>query len=231
LQQQGCRKADDSPDSAHEGYSRRFLSDTSSEVIHKNAGRGWGTGRGKINDSSNIESTIGRIQLKDGERIMLPNSSFIEKKSTGSSWDARKSYNHPVRSIGNLNNRSSNYNGTCASNQMWKPVGTDMGEIEGFKELKISGSSQGFRPNGRAQLVNNNFWHSRNGATNDTNNAWQHNIKAGATPSNDQRRGNHGSTDNMPNSGKHSSNNNLMQGFGRGRNVPSSSDSESSNRW
>uniref|UniRef100_A0A2N9HEK2 Uncharacterized protein n=1 Tax=Fagus sylvatica TaxID=28930 RepID=A0A2N9HEK2_FAGSY len=231
LQQQGCRKADDSPDSAHEGYSRRFLSDTSSEVIHKNAGRGWGTGRGKINDSSNIESTIGRIQLKDGERIMLPNSSFIEKKSTGSSWDARKSYNHPVRSIGNLNNRSSNYNGTCASNQMWKPVGTDMGEIEGFKELKISGSSQGFRPNGRAQLVNKNFWHSRDGATYDTNNAWQHNIKAGATPSNDQRRGNHGSTDNMPNSGKHSSNNNLMQGFGRGRNVPSSSDSESSNRW
>ena len=231
MQQQGCRKADDSPDSAHEGYSRRFLSDTSSEVKHKNAGRGWGTGRGKINDSSNIESTIGRIQLKDGERIKLPNSSFIEKRSTGSSWDARKSYNHPVRSIGNLNNRSSNYNGMCASNQMWKPVGTDTGEIEGFKELKISGSSQGFRLNGRAQLVNNNFWHSRNGATYDTNNAWQHNIKAGATPSNDQRRGNHGCTDNMPNSGKHSSNNNLMQGFGRSRNVPSSSDSESSNRW
>ena len=202
------------------------MPDSSTEVVHKQADHGWGAGRGKQNDSSNIskhiESTIGRIQLKDGERIMLPSSSFVEQNSTRSSWNARKGYSHPVSSSSNLNNRSSNYNGTCALNQKWKPVGTDISKKEGFtdKDLKNSGSNEGFRSYGRTQLLNNNnFWQSRTDSTNDRNNAWHQKINAGATPSNDQQREKQGSTGYTPNP-------NNMQVRGRGQNV-----TESSNRW
>ncbi|XP_050279800.1 5'-3' exoribonuclease 3-like [Quercus robur] len=222
-QHQGCRKADNG---TQEGYCRRFMPDSSTEVVHKQADHGWGAGRGKQNDSSNIskhiESTIGRIQLKDGERIVLPSSSFVEQNSTRSSWNAEKGYSHPVSSSSNLNNRSSNYNGTCALNQKWKPVGIDISKKEGFtdKDLKNSGSNEGFRPYGRTQLLNNNnFWQSRTDSTNDRNNAWHQKINAGATPSNDQQRGRQGSTDYTPNP-------NNMQVRGRGQNV-----TESSNRW
>lgn len=201
------------------------MPDSSTEVVHKQAGHGWCAGRGKQHDSSNIskhiENTIGRIQLRDGERIMLPSSSCGGQNSTGSSWDARN-YRHSVSSISNLNNRSSNYNGTCASNQIWKPVGTDISKNEGFKDkdLKNSGSSEGFRPYGRTQLLNNNnIWQSRTDSTNDRNNAWHQKINAGATPSNDQQRGKQGSTGYTPNP-------NNMQARGRGQNV-----TESSNRW
>lgn len=202
------------------------MPDSSTEVVHKQADHGWGAGRGKQNDSSNIskhiESTIGRIQLKDGERIVLPSSSFVEQNSTRSSWNAEKGYSHPVSSSSNLNNRSSNYNGTCALNQKWKPVGIDISKKEGFtdKDLKNSGSNEGFRPYGRTQLLNNNnFWQSRTDSTNDRNNAWHQKINAGATPSNDQQRGKQGSTDYTPNP-------NNMQVRDRGQNV-----TESSNRW
>jgi hypothetical protein len=72
-----CRKSDSSSNSAsssspkmiHEGYQRRFTTDSSCEVIHKGAGIGWGAGRGKVNDTSNtskhfaeLESSVGKCQ-------------------------------------------------------------------------------------------------------------------------------------------------------------------------
>jgi hypothetical protein len=38
----------------HEGYHKGFSADSSSEVLHKGAGDGWGGGRGKVNNTSNI---------------------------------------------------------------------------------------------------------------------------------------------------------------------------------
>lgn len=38
----------------HEGYHRGFTKDSSSEVLYKGAGDGWGAGRGKVNNASNI---------------------------------------------------------------------------------------------------------------------------------------------------------------------------------
>jgi hypothetical protein len=79
------RKSDSSPNSAsssspemiHEGYQRRFTTDSSCEVIHKGAGIGWGGGRGKVNDTSNTSKHIGSI-----ERVILPSSSFAKQESS-----------------------------------------------------------------------------------------------------------------------------------------------------
>ncbi|XP_059430265.1 5'-3' exoribonuclease 3-like [Corylus avellana] len=62
LQYERCRKVDSSLNSAssrspkmiHEGYHRGFTKDSSSEVLYKGAGDGWGAGRGKVNNASNI---------------------------------------------------------------------------------------------------------------------------------------------------------------------------------
>ncbi|XP_062171227.1 5'-3' exoribonuclease 3-like isoform X2 [Alnus glutinosa] len=75
LQYESCRKSYSSTDSAssispkmiHEGYQSRFTTDSSSEVIYKGAGVGWGAGRGKVNDTSNINKHI-----ESRERVILP---------------------------------------------------------------------------------------------------------------------------------------------------------------
>jgi len=51
----------------HESYQSRFTTDSSSEVIYKGAGVGWGGGRGKVNDTSNINKHI-----ESRERVTLP---------------------------------------------------------------------------------------------------------------------------------------------------------------
>jgi hypothetical protein len=75
LQNERWRKAYSSSNSAssispkmiHESYQSRFTTDSSSEVIYKGAGVGWGGGRGKVNDTSNINKHI-----ESRERVTLP---------------------------------------------------------------------------------------------------------------------------------------------------------------
>jgi hypothetical protein len=123
LQYERCRKAYSSTDSAssispkmiHEGYQSRFTTDSSSEVIYKGAGVGWGAGRGKVNDTSNINKHI-----ESRERVILPSSSFAEQKSSLSSWDARKCYSSLVTSSCDLNEQVKPHGGAQSmNNNIW----------------------------------------------------------------------------------------------------------------
>jgi hypothetical protein len=77
LQYERCRQVyNSSPNSAsswsskimHEGYHKRFNTDSSSEVIYKGAGDGWGAGRGKVNTTSIITSSS-FAQQNSNERV------------------------------------------------------------------------------------------------------------------------------------------------------------------
>ncbi|XP_059429545.1 5'-3' exoribonuclease 3-like isoform X2 [Corylus avellana] len=89
-------------DLIHEGYHRRFTTDSCSELVHKVGGIGWGAGRGKVNDTSNTSKHI-----ESRERVILPSSSFTQQKSPVSSWDAGKCYSSLVSSSCNLDEQLS----------------------------------------------------------------------------------------------------------------------------
>ncbi|XP_059430814.1 5'-3' exoribonuclease 3-like isoform X2 [Corylus avellana] len=98
-------------DLKHEGYQRRFSTDSSCEVIHKGAGIGWGGGRGKVNDTSNTSKHI-----ESRERVILPSSSFAQQKSSVSSLDAGKCYGNLVSSSCNLNEQLRPHGGAQSMN-------------------------------------------------------------------------------------------------------------------
>jgi hypothetical protein len=111
-----CRLQNEACDLIHEGYHRRFTTDSYSELVHKVGGIGWGAGRGKVNATSNTSK-----HFESRERVILPSSSFAEQKSSVSSWDAGQCYSSLVSSSCNLNELLRPHGGAQSMNHNFGP--------------------------------------------------------------------------------------------------------------
>ncbi|TQD94374.1 hypothetical protein C1H46_020010 [Malus baccata] len=125
---------------------------SSTVLIHKFAGSGWGCGRGK--EVANPNS---------GERFYAPRGIPGERVMSSSSYSA----------MGSTDHKRVSFQGRSVSNDKWRAVGYVSGDrAQGFKDLKISEPSQVWRPKARGQPANA-FWPSRNSFGQNTNHSWQ----------------------------------------------------------
>ncbi|XP_009374787.2 5'-3' exoribonuclease 3 isoform X1 [Pyrus x bretschneideri] len=148
--QERFRRQDNNGNGGFQNNAR--CTSSSTDLMHKFAGSGWGCGRGKVANPNS------------GERFYAPRGIPGERVMSSSSYSA----------MGSTDYKRVSFHGRSVSNDKWRAVGYVSGDrAQGFMDLKISEPSQAWRPSARGQPANNAFWPSRNSFGHNTNHSWQ----------------------------------------------------------